>query len=66
MSHFETVEVTALAVGSQQAEAAIAHKPRSGVGIMDVTFPEYQDASDFEPRAETPTEHEDVQAPDDS
>jgi hypothetical protein len=33
---------------------------------MDVTFPEYQDASDFEPRAETPTEHEDVQAPDDS
>jgi hypothetical protein len=30
---------------------------------MDVTFPEYQDASDFEPKAETPTEQEDVQTP---
>jgi hypothetical protein len=33
---------------------------------MDVTFPEYQDASDFEPKAETPTEQEEVQTPNDS
>lgn len=66
MSHFETVEAEALAAGSPQAEAAIAKKPRTGVGIMDVTFPEYQDAPDFEPKTEIPTEHEDVQTPNDS
>jgi hypothetical protein len=38
-----------------------AEKPRVGDGIMDVTFAEHQDASDFEPKAEIPTAQEDVQ-----
>jgi hypothetical protein len=66
VSQFETVEAEALAAGSPQAEAAIAHRPRTGVGIMDVTFPEYQDAPDFEPKAENPTKQEDEQTPNDS
>ena len=33
-----------------EAEPLEAQVERSGVDVMDVTFPEYQEASDFAPR----------------